>query len=168
MLQHEMPGTGERSAMYSRPINTEPLILACAWAPRVKFANMPTVKKSSVVCPSWTLSTQTPDKRYPLLQLPVSDWFIGSQVAQSMENGHTITIVPDVGDPQQPTKIHQSQKNSAIANIPCPLSAQSTGYMTAPTSGGTWGALGGEIGAALSGRLESDRDLLYSSQRHAR
>jgi Bacterial Ig domain/Cadherin-like domain len=39
--------------------------------------------------PSWTLSTQTPDKRYSILQLPVSDWFIGTQVAQSLENGHT-------------------------------------------------------------------------------
>ena len=37
--------------------------------------------------PSWTLSTQTPDKRYGLLQLPVSDWYIQSQVAQSMESG---------------------------------------------------------------------------------
>jgi hypothetical protein len=48
--------------------------------------------------PSWTLSTQTPDKRYPLLQLPVSDWFIGSQVAQSMENGHTIATIQALVD----------------------------------------------------------------------
>ena len=39
--------------------------------------------------PHWTLSTQTPDKYYSFLQLPVSDWFVGSQVGQSMENGHT-------------------------------------------------------------------------------
>jgi hypothetical protein len=40
--------------------------------------------------PHWILSTQTPDKLYNILTLPVSDWYIGSQVAQAMETGHTI------------------------------------------------------------------------------
>jgi hypothetical protein len=43
--------------------------------------------------PHWTLSTQTPDKLYPTLQLPVSDWFINNQIAQAMDDdgsgGHT-------------------------------------------------------------------------------
>ena len=48
--------------------------------------------------PSWTLSTQTPDLRYGLLQLPVSDWYIQSQVAQSMENGFAGGPVHDLVD----------------------------------------------------------------------
>jgi hypothetical protein len=42
--------------------------------------------------PGWVLSTslQTPGKRYPLVSLPVSDWYVGSEVAQSMEAGHTV------------------------------------------------------------------------------
>ncbi len=43
--------------------------------------------------PHWTLSTQTPDKLYSFLTLPVSDWFVGSQIAQGMENGHTVASV---------------------------------------------------------------------------
>jgi hypothetical protein len=48
--------------------------------------------------PSWTLSTQTPDLRYGLLQLPVSDWYIQTQVAQSMENGFAGGPVHDLVD----------------------------------------------------------------------
>ena len=48
--------------------------------------------------PHWTLSTQTPDKRYPLLQLPVSDWYIQSQVAQGMESGHAGGTIHDLVD----------------------------------------------------------------------
>ena len=48
--------------------------------------------------PSWTLSTQTPDMCYCLLQMPVSDWYIGFQVAQSMETGHTEGTVHDLVD----------------------------------------------------------------------
>jgi hypothetical protein len=48
--------------------------------------------------PHWTLSTQTPDKRYPLLQLPVSDWYILSQVAQGMESGHADGTIHDLVD----------------------------------------------------------------------
>ncbi len=43
--------------------------------------------------PHWALSTQTPDKRYPFLALPVSDWFVGTQIAQAMEDGHTTNSV---------------------------------------------------------------------------
>jgi hypothetical protein len=45
--------------------------------------------------PGWVLSTslQTPGKRYPFISLPVSDWYIGSGVAQSMEDGHTLASV---------------------------------------------------------------------------
>jgi hypothetical protein len=38
--------------------------------------------------PHWTISTQTADLRYPLLQMPVSDWFVGSRISQSMEDGY--------------------------------------------------------------------------------
>ena len=43
--------------------------------------------------PGWVLSTETPDYRYPFITLPPSDWFIGSQIAQSMETGQTIFSV---------------------------------------------------------------------------
>ncbi|MDD5139753.1 MAG: immunoglobulin domain-containing protein [Verrucomicrobiales bacterium] len=36
--------------------------------------------------PHWTLSTETSGKRYPMVSLPVSDWYYGSTVAQSLEN----------------------------------------------------------------------------------
>ncbi|MGH7990138.1 MAG: cadherin-like domain-containing protein, partial [Limisphaerales bacterium] len=48
--------------------------------------------------PSWVLSTQTPDKLYPFITEPVSDWFIGTQIAQSMENGYTDTIMDQMID----------------------------------------------------------------------
>jgi hypothetical protein len=38
--------------------------------------------------PHWTLSTRTPGLRYSLLTEPVSDWFIGGLVAQSVEPWH--------------------------------------------------------------------------------
>ena len=38
--------------------------------------------------PHWTISTQTPDKLYSFLSLPVSDWFVGSRISQSMEDGY--------------------------------------------------------------------------------
>ncbi|HWX18269.1 MAG TPA: Ig-like domain-containing protein [Candidatus Binatia bacterium] len=41
--------------------------------------------------PHWTISTATSGKRYPMVTLPVSDWFVGSTVSQAMETGHTIT-----------------------------------------------------------------------------
>jgi len=37
--------------------------------------------------PHWTLSTQTPQTRHNFVNIPASDWFVGSDVAQSME-GH--------------------------------------------------------------------------------
>jgi hypothetical protein len=38
--------------------------------------------------PHWTLSTLTPGKRYAFLTEPVSDWFVGGLVAQSLEPWH--------------------------------------------------------------------------------
>ena len=38
--------------------------------------------------PHWTVSTKTADKRYALLSEPVSDWFVGGLVAQSLEPWH--------------------------------------------------------------------------------
>jgi Putative Ig domain/Bacterial Ig domain len=38
--------------------------------------------------PHWTMSTLTPGKRYPFLTEPVSDWFVGGLVAQSLEPWH--------------------------------------------------------------------------------
>jgi hypothetical protein len=48
--------------------------------------------------PHWTLATQTPDHLFPVLTLPVSDWFIGSEIAQSMETGHTDATVSALVD----------------------------------------------------------------------
>ncbi len=41
--------------------------------------------------PHWTLSYDpaTSGQRYPTLALPVSDWYVASNVAQSIESGHT-------------------------------------------------------------------------------
>lgn len=39
--------------------------------------------------PHWTLSTVTPNKRYSFLTEPVSDWFVGGLVAQSLEPWHS-------------------------------------------------------------------------------
>jgi hypothetical protein len=38
--------------------------------------------------PHWTVSTLTPNKRYTMLSEPVSDWFVGGLVAQSLEPWH--------------------------------------------------------------------------------
>jgi hypothetical protein len=38
--------------------------------------------------PHWTLSTRTPGKRYGFLTEPVSDWYVGGLVAQSLEPWH--------------------------------------------------------------------------------
>jgi hypothetical protein len=38
--------------------------------------------------PHWTVSTLTPNKRYAFLSEPVSDWFVGGLVAQSLEPWH--------------------------------------------------------------------------------
>jgi hypothetical protein len=48
--------------------------------------------------PHWILSTQTPDKLYNILTLPVSDWYIGSQVGQAMEDGHTMATMQALVD----------------------------------------------------------------------
>ncbi len=39
--------------------------------------------------PHWTLSTATSGKRYSMVSLPVSDWFVGNAIAQSLESNHT-------------------------------------------------------------------------------
>ncbi|HSU56968.1 MAG TPA: MBG domain-containing protein, partial [Candidatus Dormibacteraeota bacterium] len=43
--------------------------------------------------PHWTLSTQTAGKRYAFLSLPVSDWFVSSEIGQSIEEGHNSATV---------------------------------------------------------------------------
>jgi hypothetical protein len=43
--------------------------------------------------PHWTMSTVTSGKRYPFLALPVSDWYVGSEISQSIEAGHTSASV---------------------------------------------------------------------------
>ena len=42
--------------------------------------------------PHWTLSTQTSDLRYSYLSLPVSDWYVGSQIGQAIEE-HTLASI---------------------------------------------------------------------------
>src|SRR5262249_33802111 len=48
--------------------------------------------------PHWIFSTQTPDKYYSTLSMPVSDWYIGTTVAQSMETGHTSSTIQQLVD----------------------------------------------------------------------
>jgi hypothetical protein len=48
------------------------------------------VSHSITLFPNWVLSTQTPGKRYGFLSEPVSDWFIGGSVAQSIDGFHDI------------------------------------------------------------------------------
>ena len=43
--------------------------------------------------PHWTLSAETSGLRYPVVTLPLSDWYVGSTVAQSLEDGHTVDTV---------------------------------------------------------------------------
>jgi Bacterial Ig domain len=43
--------------------------------------------------PHWVVSTATSGKRYALLSLPVSDWYIGNTIGQAMEVGHTTNSV---------------------------------------------------------------------------
>jgi hypothetical protein len=43
--------------------------------------------------PHWTFSTQTAGKRYSIVTLPVSDWYVSSEIGQSMEAGHNSTTV---------------------------------------------------------------------------
>jgi plastocyanin len=43
--------------------------------------------------PHWTLSYEEPGKRFPHVTLPVSDWYIGSGIAQSMEAGHNTSTI---------------------------------------------------------------------------
>jgi hypothetical protein len=43
--------------------------------------------------PHWTVSTATSGKKYGFLSLPVSDWFTGADIGQSIEIGHTTASV---------------------------------------------------------------------------
>ena len=43
--------------------------------------------------PHWTLSTQTSGKRYSAVTLPVSDWYVGLDIGQATENGHSSASV---------------------------------------------------------------------------
>jgi len=38
--------------------------------------------------PHWTVSTQTANKRFAHLSVPVSDWYVDSEIGQSTEAGH--------------------------------------------------------------------------------
>jgi hypothetical protein len=69
--------------------------------------------------PHWTLSTQTPDEIYNILNLPVSDWFIGSQIAQAMENGHSVVSVQELVD--------YYYGIGALINLYCHSSSDGTG-----------------------------------------
>ncbi|MCX6031755.1 MAG: hypothetical protein NT169_20940 [Chloroflexi bacterium] len=42
--------------------------------------------------PHWTLSTETPDRHYSHLTLPVSNWYTGTQIAQSMEQHDVLSL----------------------------------------------------------------------------
>ena len=48
--------------------------------------------------PHWTISTRTPNKRYAAVSLPTSDWYVGTQMSQAMESGHTASSVHDAVD----------------------------------------------------------------------
>jgi hypothetical protein len=69
--------------------------------------------------PHWTLSTQTSGKRYPFVSLPVSDWFVGSQVAQSMEAGHTALT--------EQALVDYYYNLGALVNLYCHSSSDGTG-----------------------------------------
>ncbi|MBZ5690072.1 MAG: cadherin-like domain-containing protein [Acidobacteriia bacterium] len=48
--------------------------------------------------PHWVYSTQTPGKRYRFVTLPVSDWYIGADVAQALNFGHTTSTIDALVD----------------------------------------------------------------------
>ena len=48
--------------------------------------------------PHWTLSTKTAGKRYASVTPPVSDWYIGSSVAQSLESGFSTSTIQALVD----------------------------------------------------------------------
>ncbi|MEK7781160.1 MAG: Ig-like domain-containing protein, partial [Verrucomicrobiota bacterium] len=37
--------------------------------------------------PHWTVSTRVPNKRFPMLTIPVSDWFVNGTISQSLDYG---------------------------------------------------------------------------------
>ncbi len=46
----------------------------------------------------WTISTQIQGKRFGFVTLPVSDWYLGSGIAQSIEAGHTPSSIDALVD----------------------------------------------------------------------
>ncbi len=48
--------------------------------------------------PHWRNSTIIDGKRYPFLVLPVSDWYVGTAMAQDIESGHNAQSVQDLID----------------------------------------------------------------------
>ncbi len=42
--------------------------------------------------PHWTLSTRTSGKRYPFISVPVSDWYVGTSMAQSLDYHNSATM----------------------------------------------------------------------------
>ena len=48
--------------------------------------------------PHWTVSTQTSGKRFRFVTLPTSEWYIGTDVAQALNWGHTATTVDALVD----------------------------------------------------------------------
>lgn len=48
--------------------------------------------------PHWTISTETPGKKYRFLSLPTSEWFINGEVAQAIETTHTKSTIDALVD----------------------------------------------------------------------
>lgn len=48
--------------------------------------------------PHWTVSTETAGKRFQFVTLPTSEWYVGSDVAQALNWGHTAATVDDLVD----------------------------------------------------------------------
>jgi len=48
--------------------------------------------------PHWSLSYNTPGKRFSHLSLPTSDWFVGAEIPQALDMGHTWTSIREAVD----------------------------------------------------------------------
>jgi VCBS repeat-containing protein len=48
--------------------------------------------------PHWTLSYETPGKYYSHLSLPTSDWFVGTEIPQALDMGHTFSSIREAVD----------------------------------------------------------------------
>ena len=76
--------------------------------------------------PHWILSTQKPDKLYSELTLPLSDWYIGSQIGQAMEDGHTTATMQALVD--------HYYSIGALINLYCHSSSDGSGVAGAVAS----------------------------------